>query len=48
MICIAFWGFSGSVIFFSIRRTDTDFFVRLPSYFDVQSKSVALIDIFGF
>ena len=48
MVCIAFLGFSGSVFFFSIRRTDTDFFVRMPSYFDVQSKSVVLIDIFCF
>ena len=42
-----FWGIFGVCIFF-IRRTDTDLFVRVPSYFDVESKSFVLLDIFCF
>ena len=36
------------VVFLFIQRTGTVFFVRVPSYFDVQSESVVLIDIFCF
>ena len=43
-----FSGFFGSVLFFFIQRTDTDFFVRMLCYFDVYSKSIVLIDIFYF
>ncbi len=38
----------GSVFSFFIRRTHNDFSVRVPSYFDVQSVSVVLIDILCF
>ena len=43
-----FLGFLGSVLFFFIRRTDTELFVRVPSYFEVPWKSVVMIDIFCF
>ena len=48
MGCAPFAGFFGSVLFLLIQRTDTDFFVRMLCYFDVQLESIVLIDIFCF
>ena len=44
----AFSGFFESVLFSVIQMTDTDFFVRMFCYFDVQLESIALIDILRF